>query len=102
MDKIEVREINLQGLIPELDDCQGAYIERRIGNEIGMSLYENGQVMLRINEWSPQHIDVILSKVKEKGYVIIDNTDYTSIPHYIIQLPEFIIEERIMGGADAE
>ena len=97
-----IREINLHGLIPPLDDCQGAYIERRISSEIGMKLYEEGKAKIRTTDWSPQHIDKILDKCKDKGYVVIDNTDYTGLPHYLVQLPEFaIVEKKEEGGEDA-
>jgi hypothetical protein len=97
-----IREINLHGLIPPLEDCQGAYIERRISSEIGMKLYETGSVVLYVDNWSPQHLSKILEKCREKGYTIIDQLDSKDHNHHIIRLPEFdIVEKKIHGGEDA-
>jgi len=97
------REINLQGLIPPLEDCQGAYIERKISSEIGMKLYENGKAFIYIEDWSPQHINKILEVCKKKGYVVVDESllvDRYVMKHYKVMLPEFAIVEKKQEDVD--
>jgi hypothetical protein len=94
-------ELNLQALIPDLEMCQGSFIETKIFKKVSEVLYAEGQVNLYDEFWSPQHVNKIVEKCKEKGYVVYRKEDKT-LPHYVIQIPEFIIAEKPIAEPQEE
>ena len=81
-------EINFNGLIPPVDDCQELYVTRRILEEVRQPLEMDGRVTLYRDQWFPQHLDTILYACEYRGYDIVDDPELKTV---VIKVPEFEI-----------